>query len=151
MENLTDYERGMKEGRIDALLDEHTARLNKINGSVDRFAKSNEKLVETMREDAAGTRTALDLLSSAMRTMQEEGRARDLAVQVAADTLAKETERRREELATTAATTSTTWSLRSNKASVAYLLIALVAVLLTFYFGTRPGPTLSPNPTTPTK
>ena len=144
MSTLTEYERGKEEGRVTALLDEHTQRLNKINGSVDRFAKSNETLAKTMRDDASKTRDALDLLSSALRTMQEEGRARDLAVQVAADTLAKETERRRVEedrlrieRATALEAPARTWDIRASKASVIYLFIALAAIVVTIYFATR--------------
>jgi len=144
MSTLTEYERGKEEGRVNALLGEHTARLNKINGNIERFAKSNETLAKTMREDATKTREALDLLSSALRTMQEEGRARDLAVTVAAETLAKETERRRIEedrlrieRATALEAPARTWDIRASKASVIYLFIALASIIATIYFATR--------------
>jgi predicted nucleic acid-binding Zn-ribbon protein len=44
-----EYERGKREGRVDALLEEHTVRLNKINGSVERAAIASEKLIEQVR------------------------------------------------------------------------------------------------------
>jgi hypothetical protein len=127
MAELTEYERGLKEGRVDALLDEHTQRLNKINGSVERFAKSNEEMAKALRE-------GLELQARELRKLQEEGRARDLAVKVAADTLATETERRREELATAAAGTTTAWSLRSNKATVIYAVAAIILGIAAIYF-----------------
>lgn len=130
--------RGRKEGRIDALLAEHSSHLAKINGSIDRFSESSEDLTVAMRE-----------LASEIRTLQEEGRSAALAVKVAADTLAIETERRRDELATSVATTSGTWSLRSNKATVIYVFVGLIAVLASIYFGTRSHPpTVGPAVTT---
>lgn len=125
----SDYERGKKEGRVDALLDEHTVRLNKINGSIERHAESNERLANAMK-------TGFDKLAGEMRVMQEEARARDLAVDVARETLAKETERRREELAASAETVTGTWSLRSNKAQVVYLFVTIASLVYAILKGT---------------
>jgi len=112
------YEQGLREGRVDALLEEHTSRLSKINGSVERHAKS----VETLAKQVS---IGFEKVASEMRTMQEDGRARDLAVEVAAETLAKETERRRVEAETVRVERADalnapirTWNLRANKASV---------------------------------
>ena len=122
MSELSDYQRGLQEGARDALLEEHTARLNKINGSVERHAKSVEALTRNMVQ-------GFEKLASEIRTMQEEARLDRERVRVAADTLAAETERRRKELEDATSHVSGRWSLRSDKASVAYLLIALVSVL----------------------
>ena len=130
-EDLTDFQRGLKEGRVDALLEEHTLRLNKINGSVERFAKSNEVLVKAMRD-------MHEKLDTKLRNIEEQMRLDAERVKVAADTLAAETERRREELATSLATTSTTWSLRSNKASVVYVFVAFVSVVTAIYLAVNP-------------
>jgi hypothetical protein len=127
MSEMTDYDRGLREGRVDALLEEHTLRLNKINGSVERHAKSNETLAKEMK-------SGFDKLAAEMRTMQEEARARELAVQVAADTLAKETERRREELAS--AGESSRWRFtRGQQIFAAFVSVA--ALLVTVYLSTH--------------
>lgn len=121
MSELTDYQRGLQEGARDALLDEHTSRLNKINGSVERHAKSNEDLARTVRQ-------GFDKVASEIRTMQEEARLDRERVKVAADTLAAETERRRKELEDASSGTSGAWSLRANKATVISALVAVLAV-----------------------
>lgn len=112
------YEQGLKEGRVDALLEEHTARLNRINGSVERHAKSNETLAKEMK-------SGFEKVAAEMRTMQEEARARELAVKVAAETLATETERRRAEeerarieRAQALEVPVRAWNLRANRATV---------------------------------
>lgn len=130
---LSDYQRGMKEGRVDALLDEHTQRLNKINGSIERHAKSNENLAKEVRQ------TRQEIFDQ-LREMNEAARARDLAVQVAKETLEKETERLRieaERLRTERAQALEVpvraWGLRANKATVVYGLVAAVLALYTLY------------------
>jgi chromosome segregation ATPase len=107
------HARGQKEGRIDALLEEHTEHLSKINGSVEDAANALARLETEVHKLDANTRAALADLETALRaalrevvsdirTLNEEGRIRDERVRVAADTLETETERRRKELATTA-------------------------------------------------
>ena len=108
---LTDYQRGLKEGRVDALLDEHTSRLNKINGSVERHA------------------VAVEQLASEIRQLRDEARLREDAVKVAAATLAEETERRRAALADT----GSRWSLRANKSSVISTFFAIAFAAATLY------------------
>jgi sirohydrochlorin ferrochelatase len=139
-------ERGRKEGRIDATLEQHGKAIARINGSIERFAKTNEQLTETVRQGLAE-------LSDGLRRMQEQGRARDLATKVATETLAKETERLRREAeaqrverASALEVPVRTWSLRSNKATVFYVFVALVAVLASIYFGTH---SQSPAPAGP--
>jgi hypothetical protein len=95
MEPQTDYQRGLQEGARDALIEEHTKRLNRINGSVERHAIAVEKL------------------SGEIRELREEARRREEAVKVAASTLAEETERRRAALAED----SGRWSLLANKST----------------------------------
>jgi hypothetical protein len=127
------YEQGLKEGRVNALLEEHTARLNKINGSVERHAKSVETLAKQMS-------VGFEKVASEMRTMQEEARARELAVQVAATTLAEETERRRveeerlrEERADALSEQPRTWSLRANKVSASAGITSIALAVATVY------------------
>lgn len=117
--------RGLKEGRTDALLEEHTARLDRINGSIDRHALAMEKLTAVVHD-------GYEKLDDAIRTMQEEARAAVLAVEVSRATLAKETERRRVALADEGATVDRKFSKRQR---LAMLAVALAAVLVTVYFG----------------
>lgn len=133
-EELSDYQRGLKQGAVDALLSEHTARLNKINGSVERHAKSNENLTKEMR-------VGFEKLAGEIRTMQEEARLDRERVKVAAETLARETERRRaaiEEEKQAAEeekqASSGAWLLRANKATVASAIVAFLAVAGSLYF-----------------
>jgi septal ring factor EnvC (AmiA/AmiB activator) len=128
------YEQGLKEGRVDALLEEHTARLNKINGSVERHAKSVENLAKSVRE-------GFDKVATEMRDAAEAARARDLAVEVAAETLAKETERRRVEAESVRVERAEalnvpvrTWNLRANKATVLGIAITVVSTVAALYF-----------------
>jgi hypothetical protein len=127
------YEQGLKDGRVDALLEEHTARLNKINGSVERHAKAVEGLAKSVS-------VGLEKLGSEIRTMQEQARARELAVEVAAETLAKsETNRRTEEervrieRAEALAVPVRAWEIRANKASVTGALVTLGSVAAAVY------------------
>lgn len=136
MTELSDYERGVKEGRVDALLDEHTARLNKINGSIDRFSKSHENLAKAIS-------VGLEKVASDLRQLQEEARARELAVEVARKTLAEETDRRRNEdeahrieRAEALEVAPRTWGVRAAKVAVAGVCISAVValvVVLSFY------------------
>lgn len=126
MTELSDYQRGLAEGARDALLGEHTKRLNKINGSVERHAQSVEQLTRT-------TQQGFEKLASEIRTMQEEARLDRERVRVAADTLAAETERRRKELEDA----SSPWSLRANKAAVVSVLIAALLGVATLYLALR--------------
>lgn len=125
-----EFERGKREGVVDATLKDHGVHLSRINGNIDRFALALEALAERLT-------AAVDRLSAEVRTLQEQGRSAALAVKVAADTLALETERRREELAASAAVTQGTWSLRANKVSVGVLIVAVVAVAVSIFFGFR--------------
>jgi len=147
---MSDFDRGKREGRVDALLESHSRSILAIGEDVKRIVGSVSTLSSTLEG-------ALDKLSDGLRTMQEEGRARDLAVAVAAETLAKETERRRieeerlrSERATALEVPVRTWGIRSNKASLLSVAIGLAVVLVSVYFGTRHGITLSPTPTVTT-
>lgn len=68
--------RGKKEGAIDALLEEHTSRLNQINGSV---AQTGRKLGEVVvgltaqRRDIADLTTAVDGIVPQVKKLVEEG------------------------------------------------------------------------------
>lgn len=121
------YEQGLKEGRVDALLDEHTARLNKINGSVERHAKSVEQLAKSVS-------VGFEKVASEIRTMQEEARIREATVKTAAETLATETERRRKQLADANEVPTRTWGIRANKATVISCVAAVGLATSTLYF-----------------
>lgn len=119
----SEFERGKKEGHVEAQLAEHSQHLSRINGSIDRFT-------DVTRDAAAATRE----LSSEIRTLQEEGRLAAERVRVAAATLATETERRRAELAETVSSGDRRFSKRERLAA---LLIALVAALAAVYIATH--------------
>ena len=138
MNVVSDFDRGKKEGRTDALLAEHTARLDAINGSIEQSASAIEALTKTVRDWSAK-------LSDAIRTLQEEGRLAEERVNVAAATLAADAARRRIELeatatglATTAATLAATQTTNDRQWSrgqqLAMLVIAFAAVFVTVYF-----------------
>jgi hypothetical protein len=74
---------GREEGRIAEILRRHEDHFSTINGSIEK------------------SKDAMIVLASEIRGLREDARIRDERVQVAADTLATETERRREELAGT--------------------------------------------------
>lgn len=99
---MSEFERGLKEGRIDAMLAEHTAHLERINGSIERFASSNEGI------------------ASELRAVQEQLRLAAERVVVAANTLATETERRRAELADSASVTDRRFSKWDRLAVLAF-------------------------------
>jgi len=110
---VSDYERGLKEGRVDALLEEHAKHLNAINGSIERFIIMGGNWTD------------------ALRTMQEEARADRLEVKVTADTLAKETERRRIELSDAEDTSIRRFTLREK---VIGWVISVVLAVAALYF-----------------
>jgi septal ring factor EnvC (AmiA/AmiB activator) len=132
-----DYERGKKEGRVDALLEEHTARLNKINGSVERFSKSHDNLAKSVS-------VGFEKIASEIRTMQEEARLREERVKVAAQTLAAENERRRfaeaaqrTEHEAKMAEPVRAWGIRANKATVLLGCITVALTIVSIYLATR--------------
>ncbi len=122
MSEQTDYQRGLKEGARDALLEEHTARLNSINGSIERHAKSNEDLTKAVNN-------GLSKLTQEIQVMQVEARVREERVKAVADTLAAENERRRVALADEGGR----WTLRANKSTVASAAAAFFFALATIY------------------
>lgn len=91
----TDFERGQREGRVDALLEAHTKHLGKINGHIEQFTRVVDRLDKS-------THAGFDKLEGAILSLQTEGRLAEERVNVAAITLAGETERRRAELAAAA-------------------------------------------------
>jgi methyl-accepting chemotaxis protein len=120
----SEFDRGLKEGRIDALLQAHSEHLGRLNGNVEKFGLSNEALAAAIRE-----------LASEIRTLQEEGRLAEERVNVAATTLARETERRREELATAATAASTVEQSAERKFSKRERLIALAITVILAVIG----------------
>jgi len=125
----SEFERGVKEGKDDATLASNTARLDALNGSLAANVRALDALAVTMRE-------GFDAVNGAIRILQEEGRAAVLALEVAAQTLAKETERRRAELEGSTATTDRTWSKRERLAALA---LTIILSLLGFYLARRSG------------
>lgn len=133
----SEYERGKKEGRVDALLDEHTARLNKINGSVERFSKSHDNLAKSVS-------VGFEKVASEIRTLQEEARLREERVKVAATTLAAENERRRFEEAAQRteheakmAEPVRAWDIRANKATVLLGVLTVLMTVLSIYLASH--------------
>ena len=129
---VSDFDRGKKEGVTEALLAEHTARLDAMNGNIARFAAANETL-------SKWTRDGFTKLESAVREIQEDMRSAALALKVTADTLATETERRREELAVTATATESSAQHAdrafSKREKVLSLIVAVVVPAAGIYFG----------------
>lgn len=136
--------RGQKEGRIDALLEEHTKHLNKINGSIAEVAKTEQAMAEAIRKlDANMTRGLdklerklhddIDVVVNDVRMMQEEQRSRDTKVESARLALAEDTERKRRALADTAAQGMT----QRAKITLGLAVIALLLTALGIYLGIR--------------
>jgi hypothetical protein len=110
----------LKEGRIDALLADHTAHLEQIYGMIEKAADANLDVAEALRG-----------LASDIRTLQEASRLSSERVKVAADTLAIETERRRKELAETDSQSDRRFSRREKLAGLgATLLVGLLTLVL---------------------
>lgn len=137
MNELSEYERGKLEGKTEARLDANDKRFDKINGSVERHAKSVEALTRAMQQGFTD-------VASEIRTMQEEARQRERDVKVAADTLAAEDKRRREqdellreERALALEVPVRAWNLWANKATVVSVLFALLFGLATLYLALR--------------
>lgn len=106
-------EEGREAGRIDQILVQHTAHFATINGSV-------EKTAETLAE-----------LASEIRGLREDSRLDRERVKVAADTLATETERRREELEQSSTTGDRKFTRRERiAAGVLTLTLAVIGYLL---------------------
>ncbi len=138
------HARGQKEGRMDALLAEHSEHLAKINGSIERAALAEEALEKVVASLDVHTQDALRKLevqlklaianvASDVRTLNEDARLRDERVSVAARTLATETERRRTELADTASAGSNKFTRRQQIAALALTVIGLGLSALVIY------------------
>ena len=112
---MSEFERGVTAAK----LEEHARHLATINGSIERSAVAMEAVAKEVRDLSVDFKTQIKMAEAA---------------RVA---LAAETERRREELALAATNATTTWSLRSNKASVAYLFIAFVSTAVAIYLSVR--------------
>jgi len=139
------FKRGQDQGKTDALLIEHSAHLAKINGSVERAAKAEEALTVEIHKLGVETRQSLEKIedelrsairavASDVRTLNEDARLRDERVKVAADTLATETERRREELASAGA--SHAWEFTKRQQTAA-LIVAVAAIIVTILIATN--------------
>lgn len=113
---MSEFERGVKEGRIDAKLEDHARHLETINGSVERSAAALENVVTEVRE----LRVAFE---TQVRTAK-----------LVAETLAAETERRREALADTAITDDRQFTKRQQ---IAGLALATITVIVTVYLATQ--------------
>jgi septal ring factor EnvC (AmiA/AmiB activator) len=83
--NGREFSRGRESGRQDQQLDDHAQHLAKINGSIERFS------------------TSLDGLQAEVSQLREDLRTRDTRETAAKETLAAETQRRKEALEVTAA------------------------------------------------
>ena len=135
------FDRGKREGRVDATLEDHGRHLSRINGNIARFATSVETLTATMRGK-------LDTIAHEILTLQEEGRSAALAVKIAAETLESEAERRRAELEATAAGLAVTARALaatetkddrsfSKRERLAALVVAIASTAAYIYFATH--------------
>lgn len=126
-------ERGRKEGRVDATLDQHSQHLKRINGNIERFAESVESLETAVR-------LGLEEVREHIRAIQEERRLDQERVETARKVLAEETERRRAtqerervERADALAIPVRKWAILSSKgvvvSTVATILLAAFSYL----------------------
>lgn len=135
----TDFDKGHREGVVDATLSAHALHLRTINGNIARANVVTQELTTTVRDGLAA-------VESAVRTLQEEARLAEERVNVAAATLARETERRREELAATAAQAALSenkndrrWSRSQEMGGIALAFLALVATIVGLYIASGSG------------
>jgi hypothetical protein len=103
---------GREAGRIDEILRQYGVHFDSINGSIEKSA------------------SAITELASEIRQLREEARLRDERVAVAAETLATETERRREELAGTTAGAEHKFTRRERTLALVIAVAAVVAPLV---------------------
>ena len=71
-----EFARGVREGRVDALLESHTQHLTAINGSIERCAVANEKLTLEVRSLGLAIRSLEEQRRSEAAELDGEGRAR---------------------------------------------------------------------------
>ena len=112
MGGVDDFERGKREGRLDALVAEHTNHLGLINGSIERFAAGTEALAAEIRE------------------LRTDFRLQIAAADAAARALAAETERRRQALADADRSGDSRFSRRERLAG---LVVAVAAVCVSVW------------------
>lgn len=107
-----DLDAARKEGHDDATLAAHSLHLLNINGSLERTADALVALTTEIHKLGADSqrdlrdverkmKESVDRLALDIRTLNEDQRVRDTALTVAAEGLAKQTEERREALAST--------------------------------------------------
>lgn len=125
----SEYARGLREGRVEARLDSHDERFEKLNGSLGRHAAATEKLAI----EIAG-------LASNIRTLEESGKLAAERVETTRKTLAEETERRKDALEVTADEltlrergSDRKWTKWQQAAALA---VAISAVIVTILIGT---------------
>lgn len=124
----SEFAKGVKEGRTDALLVEHSKHLGAINGSVAKTAAALTALKQEVHDGIAE-------LASAIRTLEEQGRLAEERVETTRRTLATETERRKDALEVTADELTLRERGADRKWSkwqqVAALAVAVSAVIVT--------------------
>lgn len=145
-------ERGKREGRIDALLEEHGLHLERINGSVADAAKELKHLADevhllsqenqrSLRKVDVDLKTALRELASDIRTLKEDQKIRDTALTVAAEGIAKQTEERRGTLAAEAVAadrgSARQASVFTKRQQLATAVVGTVVGIVGLYLGTR--------------
>lgn len=125
-------ERGRKEGRVDATLDQHSQHLKRINGNIERFAESVESLETAVR-------LGLEEVREHIRAIQEERRLDQERVETARKVLAEETERRRAtqerervERADALAIPVRKWAILSSKGVVVSAIASVVLIAVTY-------------------
>ena len=144
-----EFHRGVKEGRVDALLEQHSEHLAQINGSVARAGLAAEALttaVNSLTSDTTASlirleqvlRDALADVASDVRTLNEDARVRDQVTEATRAALAAETERRRVELGDMAAAGSSRFTRRQQLAALTLTVLGLVVSYLLLYLTLRP-------------
>ena len=116
------------------LRDDMNVRLDKIEVKLDD--RVTVGVFRALRSDLDAALARIIEVEREIDVLQEAGRAEALAREVAATTLARETERRRleaeavrKERAIALESPVRTWSIRGNKANVAYVCVGIAVIL----------------------
>lgn len=106
------FERGKREGKTEQRLDDHDAHLNRINGSIKEFAAATAELAKEVSK------------------FGDEARLDRERVRVAADTLAKVTEEKRDELEAKRIERADALQVKSFEFTRKHAIIALLVAIL---------------------
>ena len=85
IEQQAAYERGRKAGQVDSSLDQHEQRLDKINGSLTRFADEMSGLKLGVQRLGDEARSAASTLIATAKALKDEREATAAALQATTD------------------------------------------------------------------